>query len=123
MAIKKDLKRSTLLNHLSRSTTILIPHRYKSLLPSLYSTENQKNPIVHLKFFNLIGSQSWLLIEYDPKQHLAFGLVDLGMHFPELGYFSLHELESMELPIGQKIERDIHFKPCLLSEVKKALVS
>ena len=40
-----------------------------------------------------------------------FGLCDLGMGFPELGYVSLQELESVELPFGLKIERDMYFTP------------
>ena len=40
-----------------------------------------------------------------------FGLCDLGMGFPELGYVSLKELESLDLPSGLSIERDMHFEP------------
>ena len=38
-----------------------------------------------------------------------FGLCDLG--YPELGYVSLEEIESVELPWGLKIERDMYFEP------------
>jgi len=38
-------------------------------------------------------------------------LCDLGMGFPELGYVSLQELESVTLPFGLKIERDMYFTP------------
>ena len=45
-------------------------------------------PIV--KLFTPDGGATWLLTELDPDYPtLAFGLCDLGMGFPELGYVSL----------------------------------
>ena len=38
--------------------------------------------------------------------------------YPELGYFSLSELESIQGPWGLKVERDLYFTPLRLSEVK-----
>jgi hypothetical protein len=37
---------------------------------------------------------------------------------PELGYFVLSELTSVNGPMGLKIERDRHFQPQTLKEVK-----
>jgi len=37
-------------------------------------------------------------LEYDPEEKLAFGLCVI--HEPELGYFSIEELESIELQWG-----------------------
>jgi hypothetical protein len=39
-----------------------------------------------------------------------FGLADLGMGFPELGCFSLGELQAIRLPFGLSIERDTAFR-------------
>ena len=40
-----------------------------------------------------------------------YGLCDLGMGYPELGYVSLKELESMKFPpLGLGVERDLNFK-------------
>lgn len=61
------------------------------------------------KFFNPVGSATWLMSEYDPETKEAFGLCDLGFGTPEIGRFSVAELEQVELPFGLKIERDIHF--------------
>jgi hypothetical protein len=69
-------------------------------------TKNFK-PVV--KLFNPVGSATWLLSELNPVTHIAFGLCDLGMGFPELGYVSLEELQSVTLPMGLKIERDCHW--------------
>ena len=39
--------------------------------------------------------------------------------YPELGYFSLSELQDLKGPMGLSIERDMYFKPIRLSEIKK----
>jgi Protein of unknown function (DUF2958) len=40
----------------------------------------------------------------------AFGLCDLGMGGPELGYVSLVELAGVRGKLGLPIERDLHFE-------------
>jgi hypothetical protein len=63
-------------------------------------------PVV--KLFCIASRAEWLLSEVDPTDRdLAFGLCDLGMGFPELGYVSLDELGSF----GILIERDEWFDP------------
>jgi Protein of unknown function (DUF2958) len=65
-------------------------------------------PVV--KYFNPMGAATWLLTELDPEDgDTAFGLCDLGIGYPELGYASLAEIRSIKLPLGLYIERDIHF--------------
>jgi hypothetical protein len=49
------------------------------------------------------------LTELDPDHELAFGLCDLGMGEPELGYVSLTELRTVRGKLGLPIERDEHF--------------
>lgn len=42
----------------------------------------------------------WLISEIDPEETtLAFGLCDLGMGCPELGYVNLAELTSVQHPV------------------------
>lgn len=38
-----------------------------------------------------------------------YGLADLGFGYPELGIFSLREIEAIDLPLGLKIARDLAF--------------
>jgi hypothetical protein len=57
------------------------------------------------------GNTTWLLTELDPNGYLAFGLCDLGLGEPELGYVSLHELAAVRGPLGLPLERDPHFLP------------
>jgi hypothetical protein len=65
-------------------------------------------PVV--KLFNPMGAATWLISELDEDEDTAFGLCDLGMGEPELGYVSLRELREIRLPLGLYIERDMHFK-------------
>lgn len=58
-------------------------------------------------FFNPFGEGVWLATELDPDGDVMFGLADLG--YPELGSFSLEEMESTRLPFGMGIERDLLF--------------
>ena len=69
-----------------------------------------KDHVPVVKLFNPVGSGTWLLTELEADGDRAFGLCDLGMGCPELGYVSLKELESLRLPLGLKIERDIHWE-------------
>ena len=70
---------------------------------------NDHKPVV--KFFGG-GACTWLITEMDSADDdTLFGLCDLGMGYPELGYTSLQELESMKFPpFGLGVERDLHFK-------------
>lgn len=63
-------------------------------------------PVV--KLFNPLGIGTWLATELDEDGDTLFGLADLGE--PELGCFSLAEMQAVELPFGLGIERDILFE-------------
>lgn len=70
------------------------------------SGDKSFKPVV--KFFG--GSScTWLITEYDPENRLFFGLADLGMGCPEMGWISRDELESLRFPpFRLPIERDRH---------------
>ncbi len=85
-------------------------------IPKLYSQETEKHPLVYAKFFTPDSSWTWYALEFDGEDTF-FGYVD-GFE-PELGYFSLSEMESVKGPLGLKIERDLYWEPKLLSEVEK----
>ena len=53
---------------------------------------------------------TWLISEMDQDGDTLFGLCDLGMGSPELGYVSLKELLALRFrPFGLPIERDRYF--------------
>lgn len=100
----------------------LLTKEIEKTLPKLYETEGQKNPIARVKFFNPCGAQTWYGIEYNPDERIFFGYVDLGLGdgYSEFGYFSLDELESISLPFGLKIERDLYFSPTGIYDLIKS---
>jgi len=65
-------------------------------------------PVV--KLFTPDAQCTWLLTELDSDGGLAFGLCDLGLGCPELGYVSLAELASVRGKLGLRVERDRHFE-------------
>ncbi|MAS94894.1 MAG: transposase [Verrucomicrobiales bacterium] len=65
-------------------------------------------PIV--KLFTPDAGATWLLTELNPEHNVAFGLCDLGLGFPELGYVSLEEIESIRGGLGLPVERDRYFE-------------
>ena len=53
---------------------------------------------------------NWLLTELDPADpDRAFGLCDLGLGCPELGWVSLAEIATVRGRLGLPVERDLHF--------------
>jgi hypothetical protein len=68
-------------------------------------------PVV--KLFTADGNATWLLTELNPDIDLAFGLCDLGLGQPELGYVSFRELAAARGPLGLPLECDLHFAPTL----------
>jgi hypothetical protein len=83
-------------------------------LPSLYSQESVKDPIVYLKLFHPIGSWTLYITEFDPKEKIFFGWNPID---GELGYSSLAEIEAIKVR-GLGVERDVHFSPKPLSYIK-----
>ena len=64
-----------------------------------------------VKVFDPTGGATWLISEMDPKEpDLLFGLCDLGMGFPELGYVRRSELESVVGALGLHLERDLYWR-------------
>ena len=87
-----------------------------------WKDQDARRPPV-LKLFTPAGAATWLIHSVHPEEpdHL-FGLCDLGLGFPELGYVSLTELEALRVPaciviMGKdhhftiEVERDLYFRP------------
>lgn len=70
---------------------------------------NDLDPRPVVRLFTPDAHAVWLLTELDEANGLAFGLCDLGLGFPELGYVSLADLEALRGPWGLRVERDIAF--------------
>ena len=78
------------------------------LLVNAISDETDYPPVV--KFFTPDANATWLISEVDPDDpDRLFGLCDLGLGYPELGYVSLAEIGAVKGPLGLPVERDLHF--------------
>ena len=95
----------------------LMPADIAEHIPPPYANEHIDDPMVHVKWFTPDSSWTWFVTEYDPAERLCFGLVD-GLEC-ELGYFSVDEVESVRGPFGLRVERDLYFKPTLLSVIRQ----
>lgn len=86
-------------------------------MPTTDAIANDDDPMVLVKLFNPTGIGTWYLMSYDPDDRVSFGLCHLFEW--ELGNVWLSELVTFRGLMGLPIERDIHFTPARLSEVKK----
>jgi hypothetical protein len=76
---------------------------------SLQNPDFDPAPVV--KLFTPDAGATWLLTEIDPDDHdHAFGLCDLGLGEPEIGWISLGELATVRGGLGLPIERDLSFR-------------
>jgi len=100
----------------------LITKELETKLPAL-DTETNDDSLVLVHYFNPYGGGDWYGMTYNPETREYFGYVDIGMD-NELGYFSLDELESLNVnPFGGNmkmgIERDLYWGVKTLREVKE----
>lgn len=87
------------------------PLRARLLANGQKSASGQSlDPYPVVKLFTPDAGATWLLTEIDPEEpDRAFGLCDLGLGSPELGYVSLSELESVRGRFGLSVEIDRYF--------------
>jgi len=87
---------------------------YNELLANGHRTAggDQFDPQPVIKLFTPDAQATWLLTEIDPDdEDRAFGLCDLGLGMPEIGWVSLSELAKLRGPMGLPVERDEWFVP------------
>ena len=84
-----------------------------------YDEGSDMEQMVVAKFFNPIGNGTWYLMNMDKDEDYCWGIVK--GHEVEMGSFSMKELESIKLPFGLKIERDLMFEPMKASDVWEQL--
>ena len=77
---------------------------------SLENPDFDPAPVV--KLFTPDAGATWLLTEIDPDDHdHAFGLCDLGLGMPEIGWVSLAEIAALRGRLSLSVERDLYFRP------------
>jgi hypothetical protein len=86
---------------------LLVEDRVR-LLVNAINDETDHHPVVKL-FLPGTGT-TWLITECDPDSpNQLFGLCDLGLGHPELGYVSLAEIMEVRGRLGLSVERDASF--------------
>lgn len=70
------------------------------------------DPFPLVKLFTPDAGATWLFTEASAEgpDLLLFGLCDLGLGSPELGYALLSEIESARGRLGLPVERDLYFR-------------
>lgn len=70
------------------------------------------DPFPVVKLFTPDAGATWLITEAYPEDGdlRLFGLMDLGLGSPELGYAMLSEIEDARGKLGLPVERDLYFK-------------
>lgn len=74
------------------------------------SEKQAKDIKVICKFFNPMGAGTWWVFEkIDDDVYMCFALLGEAI-FSEIGSISISEMESLKLPLGLGIERDLSYK-------------
>ena len=82
--------------------------QFEQLIANGRNRDQDHPPVV--KLFTPDAQCTWLVSEIDPDENdLAFGLCDLGMGYPELGYIDLIEIRAVRGQLGLRVERDFSF--------------
>lgn len=89
---------------------VLLPEDVLERL-SLNNLNRDADHIPVVKLFLPGTNCVWLFTEIEKDGDTLFGLCDLGIGEPELGYSSFSEMTSIRTHFGTVIERDIGFKP------------
>jgi hypothetical protein len=97
--------------HRRDKAVVLLPGALRGRLLANGQAEDGTDPIPVVKFFNPVGPATWIITELMADGDTLFGICDLGFGCPELGTVSLGELQSISLPFGLGIERDLWFRP------------
>ena len=79
----------------------------RQLLQNNLFRDDDHIPVV--KYFLPGTGCTWLITELERDEDTLYGLCDLGMGEPELGYVSLTELQSVRSRMGLSVERDLHW--------------
>lgn len=96
--------------------TLQLSAEMRKRLPPLGTCDSQPNPVAQVKFFTPDAHWTWYAFEFDGEDAF-FGFVEGD--FPELGYFSLAELQSVRGRLGLPVEVDRSFEPTPLSTLMK----
>lgn len=84
--------------------------QYEQLVKNGLPENSGKDHTPVVKWFTPDANCTWLVTELVDND-TAFGLCDLGLGSPELGYISLEEIQSLRGIMGLSVESDLYFDP------------
>lgn len=95
-------------NYSALERNVLTLEDHLQLLINALANGNDHWPVVRL---HIPGTNAtWLISEVDPDDpDRVFGLCDLGLGSPELGFVSLSEMLALKDSLGISVERDATF--------------
>lgn len=91
----------------------------------LYSQDGVEDKKVICKFFCVYNNMTWYVTEASRENNdwTFFGLVTNQYGEREYGYFTLGELESLNVSVRgislDAVERDITFEPTMMSDIRE----
>jgi len=98
----------------------LMPAWLAETVPALGTTEYSQDPLLPVKLFTPDAGWRWYIAEYDATQRLALAYVPAAVDaWDEI---SLDALTSIRGPLGLAVERDLFWRPALLSRVQRGAV-
>ena len=84
----------------------------RAMLPALYETRLEPDPIACIKLYTPLLRCRWYVIEFDGRDEF-FGFFS-GFE-AEIGYFSVADLQRVRKLVGIAVQRDLEFEPTPLS--------
>ena len=97
----------------------LMTKEIKEKAQKQFDKGSDMDQMVVANYFDAMGGWKWFLMNMDKDGDYCWGIVD--GHAVEMGSFSMRELQSIQLPLGLGIERDLCFEPVKASELWKEL--
>lgn len=99
----------------------LLTKALRKQIPPLYSTEDVPlgEKVAVAKFFDPCGSYTLYIIELSEEEDdtLLWGLTT-GLYEDEFGYTSLNEISTYKGKFGLGIERDLHWTPTKIKDIR-----
>ena len=91
-----------------------------SKIPKLYATQNTRpeNKKIYMHFF--IGDTDWYIAEYDGEDlFYGFTILNGWVNDAEWGYISYKELQSLRVPPGFEVDRDMYWTVVKAGDIEK----
>lgn len=100
---------------------LVTPDIEAALLSAPKDVPAEHKPVV-VKLFTPDAQCTWYLTDAEKEEDgdlRMFGLCDLGLGFPELGYVMLSELTIVRGKLGLPVERDLYYSGTLADAMRK----